>query len=85
MGASTLIVRIRLTAIFITLNKDDYIDKIPNKVKLLACQLASLLKGKIEKIFINKFQLMNLYKLRHIRGYNIITYTKIKYLSKKEY
>lgn len=52
------------------LDKDDYIGKILNEVKLLASQFASLLQEEIAKILANKFPSINLFKLWHMRGYN---------------
>lgn len=76
-------IAIRPMAILIlAFNKDDYISKIPNKFKLLAFQFANFLKREIAKIFPNKFQPMNLYKLYHIRRYDNIYWNKI-FIKKK--
>ncbi len=50
----------------ISLDEDKYISEIPNKVKLLTSKFIDLSQREIAKIFANKFQLMNLYKLCHI-------------------
>lgn len=56
----------------ILLDKYEYIKKIFNKVNLLASQFIGLPQREIAKIFVNKFQLINLYKFYYIIGYNNI-------------
>lgn len=69
MEAFLIIIKPRST---ISFNGDKYTCKISNKVKILTSQFISLLQGKIAKIFLNKFQPINLYKFRHIKKCNII-------------
>lgn len=76
MGASAITVRTR-PASTTSFDKDKYTGEIPNKVKLLASQFAGLPQGEIAKIFANKFQPMNLYKLRHIRECNDMYHDQI--------
>lgn len=60
-----------------TLDEDDYLDEIFNKVKLIASQFASFSKQEIAKIFTNKFYPINLYKLRQIRRCDYIYWDQI--------
>lgn len=50
------------------IEEDEYTGEIPTEVQALASQFASLFQGEIAKIFSNRFQPMNLYKLRLMRG-----------------
>lgn len=52
--------------------EDDYTSEILNKVKLFVSQFADLFQGEIIKIFANKFQSRNLYKLQSMRKCNNI-------------
>lgn len=50
------------------MEEDEYTGEIPNEDKALSSQSAGLPQGEIAKVFANRFRLMNLYKLRHMRG-----------------
>ena len=59
-------------AIATALNKDNYTGKNSNNIKLHVSWFVGLWKREIANIFINKFRLINLYRLRHIRKYDYI-------------
>lgn len=71
IGASSYCVRLKTLSASV-FDKDDYIDEIHNKVKLLVSQFVDLPTREIAKIYVNNFCSINLYKLHHMRrGDNI--------------
>ena len=47
--------------------EENFTSEIPKEVKTFSTQFAGFAQGEIAKIFSNKFQSMNLYKLRYLR------------------
>lgn len=70
MEAIAITVKSKILALIF--NKNKYISKIFNKIKLSAFQFTNLYPRKTAKIFINKFWQMNFYKLKYIKRCNNI-------------
>jgi cupin superfamily acireductone dioxygenase involved in methionine salvage len=67
----------KVSKVFATTIDDDESDEILSKMKSLEIRFAELSQNEIVKIFLNKFRLINLYRLQHMRRLQFESYQNL--------